>query len=646
MLSVSYQVSENQVIIYKMSLEELEKELYGFKKAGRKTSIPKKSRGPDRSVGIKELEVSERWEEPAGKPSTPKKSSWLLWAIILISLAVIIAGVVLIFQYLKGPAEPQIKLEIILPQTTRQGVPFETIINISNQSNLILQDATLVLNLPEGITRLNGSGNASEFRESLGDIGVGGLSKRSFNLLAVENDGKGVKKISAALIYGAGSRERFEQRVSKETVVEGSAIDLEVKVPERILSNSLFEISIGYKNTSNYDFEDLSLELTYPSDFKFSSADLPPTSLNNYWDLGGLRHGSSGSIKIKGSVTAPQQSFFSIPVAISAGFAGQKLPVSKANLSFSIAPSPIELSIAVNNNPEYVARIGDRLSYTINYQNDSGIALADAIIKARLTGELFDVKTLQTKANIDTLTNTLTWNASNVPEFRLLAPGASGSVNFDVRLLSTFPIKRLNDKNYILKVEVTMDSPTVPYYLEAEKTSAAAVLETKTAGLISVDAQAFYRDAQSGILNLGSMPPQVNQPTQYTIHWIIRNYATDVKDVEVKAFLQSGVSWTGFVKSNIDSVPLYNDRTQEIVWNVGRIAAAKGVVGEPVEAIFQIQAVPNSTQINQYQPLISETRIKATDEFTNLQLENFDTAITTSLPDDVTVGQGGGRVIQ
>jgi hypothetical protein len=623
-----------------MSLEDLEKEIYGFKKAGPPREPQKIPRQPARKID----EVAESWGELEKKDQ--KKGGYFLKAVIGISLAVIAFGVFLIFQYLGDSSGPQIKIEAVTPPAVRAGVPFEAIINVSNQSSIVLQNASLGLTLPPGLVSSGRGETGGEIRELLGDIGVGGITRRSFTLIAIEDDDRGVKRINVNFLYSTGSRERFEQKTVKEVIVEGPAIEAEAKVPERVLSGSAFEIEIRYRNVSDFDFESLALEVIYPQGFEFISASLPPSSLNNYWNLGGLRAGSSGVLKIKGSAAAPGQAYFSVPAAISAEINGQKFVVSKTNLSFSIAPSPIELSVVVNNNPDYVARISDRLSYAIGYQNQSGIALADAVIRAKLTGELFDIATLQTRAQIDSLTNTLTWNASNISELRLLQPAASGVVSFDIRLLPNFPIKRLNDKNYLLKLEVTMDSPTVPYYLEAAKTSAAAASEIKVSGYISVDAQAFYRDAASGVLNLGAMPPKVNELTQYTIHWVIKNYATDVKDVELRAFLQSGVSLTGIVKSNIDSVPLYNERTQEVVWRIERILAAKGVINEPIEAIFQIQAVPNATQVGQYQPLLSETRIKAVDEFTGLQLENFDTVLTTSLPDDVTVGQGGGRVVQ
>jgi len=108
--------------------------------------------------------------------------------------------------------------------------------------------------------------------------------------------------------------------------------------------------------------------------------------------------------------------------------------------------------------------------------------------------------------------------------------------------------------------------------------------------------------------------------------------------------LRSGVSWTGIVTSNVDTVPLYNERTQEIVWNIDRISATTGVISDPIEAVFQIEAVPNITEVGQYKQLVSGSTFEAKDEFTDFKITGSDAALTTALTDDPTISLGGGQV--
>ena len=108
--------------------------------------------------------------------------------------------------------------------------------------------------------------------------------------------------------------------------------------------------------------------------------------------------------------------------------------------------------------------------------------------------------------------------------------------------------------------------------------------------------------------------------------------------------MESGVSWTGKVKSNINFSPVYNPQTQEIVWTIDKISATKGITSQAIEAIFQIEALPNINQVGNYQPLIRETNIFASDDFTGKTLQNQSAGITTALPDDLTVQQTKGIV--
>ena len=137
------------------------------------------------------------------------------------------------------------------------------------------------------------------------------------------------------------------------------------------------------------------------------------------------------------------------------------------------------------------------------------------------------------------------------------------------------------------------------------------------------------------------MPPKSGLPTNYTIHWFVSNYANDVKDVVVKAQLPTGVTFASNVKSNIDSKPVFNSSSNEVVWKINRIGATTGVIGKPLEAIFQIQAMPSGSNVGQYMTLLGETKSTAVDEFTGVELLSLATAVTTALPDDTSVGTSG-----
>lgn len=624
-----------------MSLEDLEAELYGLK-AKRKADQAKIKQ----SAPPPEKEAPREWEEEEPEPGVPH-SPWrriiLISSLFLFAVAVIVGALLISRLNSNGQG---VDLLVSIPSMVHRGMPFDVSVSIANNLDSLITNSSLTIKLPSGLVNLGGlNSDQTLVQEDVGDVAVGSLEKRPFEFLAA-GDPQSIQKIDITFSYVSGGRTRYEAKKTAEVTIDTPAIKVEVQKPDHVLRSSPFSFEIKYTNISDFDFKSITLTANYPTSFKFiSSAELPPDSLNNHWNLGELKAGSSGTLQIKGSCEGTDDTLV-VPYVLSASFLGNDYPVVQDSVSLALAPSPISVQILANGRTDYVARIGDDLTYTVQYQNMSGIALADVVIKMSLISDLFDMASVKTQANIDSVANTLTWNASNVPQLRLLDPGASGEVNVGLKLKSSFPTRRLSDKNYVLRASVTMDSPSVPYYLQASKTSASASLETKVAGLVSFDAKAFYRDAAAAIVNDGLLPPKVNQSTEYTIHWIIKSYSTDIKNVQIKASLQSGVVWTNMVKSNIDSVPLYNDRTGEVTWAIATIPATKGILSDPVEAVFQVEATPNSTQVNQYEPLLSESVLTALDDFTGLNIELSDSALSTALPDDPTVGQGGGLVVQ
>lgn len=555
------------------------------------------------------------------------------WLAVIVLIIVFIGSGFFIYQYLGSRG---LTVKITGPEEVNIGVPFELTVGFNNQSKNILKNAHLSLNLPEGAVILGVTVDQRVFTKELGDIGLGSLSQESYHLLIISDENT-LKRFTASIAYespGIG-RAQFEVRAELDVRVKEPGVSLDLSLPDQVLSGEKFDFKVNYRNLTQENFSGLELRLDYPPNFAFESANPKPGEVNNLWFIPNLAVGAGGEITISGRLIGPSKSFYYLTAGLTANFLGQRYALNQKSGSLAITPSPLESQISLNEQENYVARLDDKLTYTINYKNNSGVGLADLVIKVKLTGEMFDFTALQSNANFSSVTNTLTWNISNSPELKILSAGDSGALTFQIKVKNNFPIRRLGDKNYELKVNTEIESPTVPYYLAAGKTTSLTTLETKVAGAIKIETKVYFRDAASGFINRGPWPPKVNQPTQYTVHWLITNYAADVKNVEVRAFLESGVK---------SSSPLYNERTQEIVWLIDKIPATKGVISSPLEAIFQIEATPNITQTANYQPLIKNTTITAFDEFSETQLQNQAPAVSTALPDDPTVQQIKGIV--
>jgi hypothetical protein len=559
--------------------------------------------------------------------------------LLTITLFLIIITSVL---YIFSGSDKDLNISLIVPSEVMVGVPFDLKAEFSNQLNSVLKDASLIITLPEGTAFVGSAEGKMVESKELGDIGTGSLISENFKVVFL--NGSGENREIGVLVSYYSSSSKYEKEEKESIKILDNGIKIDFDAPEQVFNGEEFEVKINYKNVSELDFYGLGLDIEYPANFTFISSDYKPDIGNNIWDLGDLRSGSEGDFVIKGSVVGPDNSpvVFKSKLKIDLGNKEYYLDLDDVNLV--ISPSPLSIAILLNNDQEYIARTQDTLKYVISYINNTNVPLKNSVVRAYLSGELFDLVSLDTKAIFRSSDNSLVWNSSNSPALDYIAPKSAGFVSFTINTKDRYPTRRLGDKDFSLKIRVEIESPTVPEFLDVDKTYNTSKLETKVAGSLSLETEAYFRDAQSGILNKGTLPPRVGEPINFTIHWILNSLASDFANIEIKAFLEEGVEFTGTAKSNFGNIPVFDEETNEIIWVLDKLPANKGFVGSPAEAIFQIEAIPSSEQIANYMNLIGKTSMKAIDAFTSEEVGLNLSPITTSLPNDLTVGQQGGVV--
>ncbi len=567
----------------------------------------------------------------------------VLGLVSFFGLVIVGAGIVL-YLVLFGAGSHRVDITISTPEEITAGVPFDVVAAISNRQDVAVSDAKISIDLPQDLIYL-GISNGNTATDAIGDIGATSFIKHTFKVVSVGAVNSS-QKIILNVSYISGGSSRFKVESSKTISTKNSPVTLETKILGNVIRGSAFELEIKYKNLTSFDFPDVALQINYPDAFSYESSSIPPEVANNYWRLGKLKGGEAGAIKIKGTYTGPGETALEIPATFYAQFSGKDYLIADSKTSATPSPSPVNLTILVNNQENYVARVGDKITITIHYENKSGIALSNVVLKANIDGSMIDVGTLDTNARVDTTNNWMTWDSSNVPQFNLLDAGAVGNMTASVRIKNLYPIRNVGDKNFAVHVSAKLESPTVPYYVSSSKTTSAISENIKIAGLTTITPQLFFRDEGIDSVNAGAFPPQVGMPTEYTVHWIIRNFSTDAKNVKISASLGSGVEFVESILSTTSESPTYDSSSGEIVWNIEKIPATRGVIGNPVEAIFRVHATPKTKNIGQFMEILGESILKATDDFTGLELDARGPGLTTALTDDRTVGADGGRVIQ
>lgn len=590
-----------------MSLEELEKKLYGL---DRKEDSDQRE-PVQRERYEKQPEVQTSWEkedELIKEEGQEKKIGTGLkvafWGGLVLLLAVGGAAYYYIAQYYKTK---DLAFDARTVDKVLIARPFDVTVDIENKSQAVLRQGRIFVSLPDGVIEVGNETDKQTIEEEVGDLAAGETVEKKYTLVIVKDE-QSTKKIDVNFSYlPQNINTRFEREKTLEVNVDQSAIALNFTTPQKVFSTENFDMGIQYRNISDIEFTNAKIKLITPQGFIYKDASMKPELGNASWIIASSTPQAENTITVKGALEGTDQSVFEIKAQVVAMLNGKEYVINEKAANVSIASSPLSLEIVANNSPRYIAKPGDQVSYILKYRNNTEVALSDAIIKAKLKGEMFDLTSLKTKGSFDSVANTLTWSAASNPELKLIAPGVEGTVDFTIQAKGNYPIKRMFDKNYTLQVNGEINSPTVPYNVASDRTVGFATNEIKVGGDISIVGSIDRAK--------GSGPLQVNKATRYTVTWTIRNYSTDMTGIKVSSGLEPGVKWTGVVKSNSGADPVYNDRTGELEWTIDKIIATKGAIGLPTEATFQVEVTPNVTQSGNI-PLVKDLTLTATDGFT------------------------------
>lgn len=564
-------------------------------------------------------------------------------------------ALIALVAYLILPAPtPNVAISFSNPGIIVVGVPFPLTITVSNKSNSVLQNGELNITLPSGIVL---AGDDPSAPQSVITEAIGTLSSQTINppetvqLIVTGNPGTS-QSISAGLTYqtAATDNTQFESSANTSLVIGSqSALSLSYTGPSSIFSGQNFDLAVNYQNNTTSTLQGVELKMQYPPAYTFVSASgsSPTNGGGTLWNLGTLGPNATGTLILTGNIVGPTQAQYQLTGTMSANFSGQNYPAYSAAANFAIAASPLSLSISLNNSPTYVSNEGDTLDYTLTYTNNSDVVFQTLNISAALLGQMYDFSSLKSDGSFNSQNNTITWYAANAPQLLSLAPGQSGSVNFTVNTLPSFPIRLPSNKDFSLNVTAQIESPTVPPNTAGSNTVSITSLTTKVGGDIALAATGYSHEPTRGITNTGPYPPKVNMPSEDTIHWDITNYSTDAENVTVSAYLESGTTFTGVSTSSIpSSTPTYNASTGLISWTIPYIPATTGVISPPAQMVFQVTNTPAVNQVGQTVTLLGPTTLTATDVFTSSTVQASAAEVTTQFPNDPSITGGTGDVTQ
>lgn len=601
-------------------------------------------------------EMRKKQKEQAArlKGTTMKRSTMVL---IGVAVLIVLGGAsVLAYYYIfreKDTFDPNdIKLSIVAPDSLASGDDVTFTVKLENGSDVVLQGASLRFQKPDGFTALVDEASSSPFEvRDLEPFMAGEVRSVEFRgrLIGERNS---IKTARATLSYSPENfpESTFEVLSEFDVTISSVPISLSGSAQQEVASGGTVVWTVSYLNNSNAVYEDAVLEVTYPDGFTFLEAKPEPSSRQGVWELGNfVKTSEPQQIEIRGTLSGNQGESKVFTARIFSTIGGQRVVYSEDKTVITIAKAPFSLLQTVNGQSGAVADLDEELEYEVAYKNTTDITLSRVIVTLSLVSDALDLSTLDVEdGSFDGTTRMIIWDASGISTLASLAPGEGGSVRFSVKTLDRLRIEAPEHKNFVVKTVATIDSPDVPQPLGENKIVTSNELSVKVNTRVDVFVRGYYLDP-SGVSNSGPIPPRVGEKTTYSVHWQVFNVNNDMKDVVVRGVLPTGVRYEGQVGVTAGKDLKYDERTGELVWTIGNVAAHTGVRLPVLEAVFQVSIVPAENQVGQTIPLTAAdtgAMITGVDLFTEKEREDQAEALTTDLPDDPSIGQFGATVVK
>lgn len=501
-----------------------------------------------------------------------------------------------------------------------------------------LGNATLLLSYPE--TFHLQAESTMKVNGSLAEISIGKIAANTNGKVSLKGKFYGSKgdklDLQATLKYSPSNVSSILEKVSKLTVtVATSPISLEVTAPLDIVTGQDIDYVIDYSNKSDVAFSNLRVKLDYPDGFQFISAEPKPSEGNTVWYVGNLDTNAKGKILIHGVISGTQQEYKNIHGTIGF-FRGDNTFVAygESSRQTRMVASPLSLSQTVNGLTDIAVNTGETLQYVIHFKNDGDIGLRDAIITEEIDPTFLDMTKLSVEHGAyDAARKVIVWKASDIKALGKIEVGGQGEVIFSVPV--AVKIDATSGKNLFIKTVAKIDSLDIPTPMGSNKIIGSNTLFVKLKSFVNVGTTVLYTDTT--IPNNGPIPPKVGQETSYTVHLNVANSLNDLKDARLSLTLPTGVHYTGKYSPSEESFT-YNERSNEIVWELGTVSATEN---KGREIVFQVSVIPGPDQVMKSVTLINSEVLTAKDTYTNQDVRIETQKQDNTLKNDTAFGSSG-----
>lgn len=540
----------------------------------------------------------------------------------------------------KTVSSDNIDITVLGNAFTKGGDPLPLQVEVTNRNNANIELANLIIEYPRGAND-DPSDLIRVPRDPLGTIKSGASITRNTKV-SLFGEEQSVRTVKIILEYHpAGSNAIFTKEKDYPVTISSAPLSLLLDAPDQVTTDQPVTINVTATLNTQLPNAPTMLQVAYPTNFIFDSATPSPTFNNSVWDLSTLTTTKPITVSIKGKFigqSGDQQVFHAYAGATTQSNQAVVSVVYTSLLKTVTITKPfLEAHILVNgqDNTNATSSGGDTINGQISWVNNLSTRITDAQIILNLSGNALDKSAINPLEGFyNSANNQIVWDKNSVPDLASVEPGANGVVSFT---LKSVPLvgssNNIKDPKIDLDVSIKGRQPSVGLALPDVDNFA-----KKTIKILS-----DFQIASSAVYLSGSMPPKVENETQYTVTWTLSNSANAISGAVARSALPIYIKWVGAVAGTNENIS-YNDVTREVIWNIGSVKSNTGF-DSTREVSFNLSLIPSSSQAGSVPQLMKDVLLSGKDLFSSVVVNSKRGPITTLLLNDPNFKHGNERVI-
>ncbi len=386
--------------------------------------------------------------------------------------------------------------------------------------------------------------------------------------------------------------------------------------PDKVVNEQPFEAKIVLKNTTKEIVPHGIAAPQWPPSFRLLKSD--PEFSDHVWDLPPLAPNETVAISLSGIIASPSEEHHVFSLAISLEKDGVLTPLGAIEKKIVSRASGLSLDWLVNNQRDFIASLGDQLSYSIKFKNHSAQVLPEVRFEIDMQGPLFDLRSLKLSQG-RLVGQKIIIDLSTLPLLKNIPPGAGGQIEFSLGVMPYVPdvLKVSSDPPLLLaKLNTFLNRGKGEPEVFSHET------RVKINSDIGMLTQVRYFSPVGEEVGRGPLPPEVGAKTTYWIYFRAGNILNSLENATLTlVFADGDVGWTSREATSMGSEFLFDPFTRRASWVIGEIPANRSFALTPPSAQIEVFAVPSSDERGEIPLLLKEIVLSGRDSYTGEVLE-------------------------